>query len=507
MVWSLRDDPLKPAHCLFAGATGYGKSTRMEQEIHKIIQAGLGCAVFSPTPEMIDSILVRLSDEDLQRTYIVDPLNPHHAVGINILKLVKPAITDEDAVAFASTFLLDVIRDTFGEESLQVRGGGMLKEFLGLMLLGQKHLAESYLAWDPADEGLAYRDSLYGPARDMNPFYEAYIARNIDVLPVANRQSMLEASLNKLKPLFDFPGLTCTLLQPSPSLDLEKLIDQDAILLVDLSSMYLGADGTRILGGFLLAAIYQTAICLNGKKSRQGRCWQVFLDEFAEYCSERILLGLAQSRKLGLLFSLGCQDAETSERRFPHAWGTIVTNCTRKYVFKLTDERTRDSLISDLWGYNPKLKDSIGDWNQQRQIHAANLGALQRGQYFFQDGSLTESASPINGQAIQFLNARMENTAGEEGACVKLPPIRNTDRPVDEQAIILRDQLALLRSGQKPRSEVYRQICQIYVLAATESAQKAEQFSSKKRENRISGANGSNQETKPPLPGIGKEEG
>ncbi len=505
-IWSVEDEPISRDHTLHLGTTGYGKSTLIAQRFHKITKAGYGCAVFSPSPDLIDDMLARMDDKELERTWVVDPMNPNHSVGINLLQVVKPGITDEDAAAFTATFLLDVIRDTFGKEALQVRGGGILKEFLGLMLLGNKQLPECYVAWDPTDAGVGYRRALYDKARAINPFYEAYISAYIDAIPVRNRQEMLEASINKMKPLFDFPALTVTLLQPEPTLNLSQVIQKNQILLVDLSSVYLGNDGVRVLGGFLLAAIYQSAIELHFNSTNHNRYWPVFCDEFADYANDRILLGLAQARKIGLFFELACQDMDVVERILPKAWGTIMANCTKKHVFKLTDEQTANSVVSSLWGYNARIKDSVGPWNSQKEVHAANLGALGSGEYYYQNGKLTETSAKIDGEAVRYLKARLETTSGKESGGVVLPGLRDSRRSIQEQAATLRDQLAALRTNQRPRSHLYEEIRRIYHDAADawsiDDKQSTSKASNGSGQNGIS-SNGNSSSKGPttPLPG------
>lgn len=467
MLGSLRDTRVLPNHELYIGATGTAKTTRAEQQIHKIIGEGYGCAVFSPTRELIDSLLVRFSDETLAKTHLIEPTNPFFAVGINILEVHNPGLAEGDAIAFTSTFLLDTIRATFGEEALQVRSGSILKEFLGLLLSAGKHPAETYLAWDPGEDGLIYRQLLYPRSRDTNPFYEAYIARNIDALPRSSeRHAMLEASLNKMKVLFDFPALTMTLLHPDPPLNFRQIIDNDEILLVDLSSAYLGSDGVKILGGFLLSSLFMTAIRLGNLSSRDGKYWPCFCDEFHEYTTSRILLGLAVARKLGLFFSLICQDRNMINRVIPEAWNSIINNAACKYVFRCSDEETRDSLINELFGYNHSLASSIGSWEAQRQVHAANIGALQRGEYFFQDGTLFKQSGSVDGQMqMRFLEAHLERTSGN-GSKVLLPPLQDPSKSVEEESMRIRH-LLLARDAQSvPRQEVYKRITDIYKQAS-----------------------------------------
>ncbi|AGY57939.1 type IV secretory pathway, VirD4 component [Gloeobacter kilaueensis] len=470
MLQSLWNPHIVPSHGLFLGATGVGKTARAAQEAFKLIDMGYGLAFLSPTPEVIDDILVRLSPEALARTHLINPCNPDYAVGINILEVCNPGLCEEDAIAFTAGFLLDAIRDAFGPEALQARSGGILKEILGLMLTAGRHPAEAYLAWDPGDEGRTYRQSLYAQCNHGNPFYQAYLQRVIDALPTPrDRHAMLEASLNKIKLLFDHPAITCTLLHPQPSFDLQQIIDQNEILLVDLSSAYLGRDGVQILGGFLLSAIYMAALRLNALASRNDKFWPVFADEFHEYTTDTLMLGLAEARKLGVLFQLICQDKGIIERRMPETFDSILGNVDRLYVFRCSDERTRTAVVDQLFGYNPKWKDSIGDWKAQKECHAATIGALQRGEYFFQDKTLWEEVGTEEIK-LRYLKARLERTSGN-GTKVKLPLLREPERDIQQVAMQTRILLAARDAQGVYRREIYQRIRHLYQEASNQVQQ------------------------------------
>lgn len=463
---SLSNEPLESAHELYVGGTGSAKTTRALQQFLKIIGQGKGGCFMAPTRDALDMILMRLSSNELARTHIIDPCNPENVAGINILDAVnRSGLLPEDDIAFKSIYMLDGVRDAFGEDALQVRSGSILKELVGIMLGSNLHAATCFLLWDPEREGLNFRQKAYPKVRAINPFYEAYISRNIDPLEPHGRHQMLEASLNKMKVLFDTPALTCALLQPKPTLDLEKIISNNEILLIDLSTAYLGEDGMRILGSFLLSTIYMTAVGLHTKSSREKEFWPVFCDEFQEYFTSTILVGLAQARKLGLFFSLICQDSSRVEARFPGAWETILANTVRKYVFNVADESTLKTLVSHMFGYDPKWQAGVGNWSAQKELWSAMIPCLPTGHYYYQNCKMIEQTAAIDGQIFFARKSVLESTGNGKPDMpeIKEPTLEGLGKR--RQAIIARD-------SQKKRSDLYKEIMELYRAAVLEAADK-----------------------------------
>lgn len=124
------------------GATGTGKSAVILNLVLQDIKQGKGVAVLDPHSDLINSILVRLDEDDLEKVVLLDPLDETHVFGLNLYACADPT----NAVFVQGTYeqvehIFDVLWHEEGEDQFgpQVREGLLYSSYALIYNSGTEH--------------------------------------------------------------------------------------------------------------------------------------------------------------------------------------------------------------------------------------------------------------------------------------------------------------------------------------------------------------------------------
>ena len=260
-------------HMHVVGPTGAGKSTLILNLALQDVEAGRGLVVVDPVRgDLIRDLMVRIPRSQWDRVHLIDPTQRQRPVGLNVLewgdRLDHEVITDHLVTIFHRAFERfwgprtdDVLRAAL--LTLLHRSGATICE-VPVLLLHPKARADL----------IGRLDDPVG----LEPFWEEY-----ERLSEAQRLQMVGPVLNKLRAVLLRRTVRNILGQTRSTISLPEIMDHGGILLVSLPKGLLGEDTSRLMGSFVMARIWQTAMARADRPEAKRPDFGCYLDEFHNF--------------------------------------------------------------------------------------------------------------------------------------------------------------------------------------------------------------------------------
>ncbi|MEL6675626.1 MAG: type IV secretion system DNA-binding domain-containing protein [Bacteroidota bacterium] len=313
-------------HQHLIGATGTGKSTLL---INLILQNTLnesaGAIVLDPHGDLIEDIVCQIPKRLQDKVILIDPSDPDHAIGFNLLS----ATSEQEKIMVASDLaaIFKAQTSSWGDQMENVLQNA-IAAFLdsnrgGTLLDLRKFLLEP-----------EFRAKYINTITD--PLIRAYWT---DEFPKV-RASSISSLLSRLQ-LFLRPKPVRYMLMQKEGLDFNQIIDEGKTLLVKLSQGMLGTENSYLLGSLLLTKIYQTALSRQRLAKSERNPVFVYLDEFQNFITPTLEGILSGARKYGLGLILAHQSMDQLYRRDPAVANSVIANAGTRICFRVGEQDAR----------------------------------------------------------------------------------------------------------------------------------------------------------------------
>ncbi|WP_436644544.1 type IV secretory system conjugative DNA transfer family protein [Microbaculum sp. FT89] len=324
------DPERRSTHLHVIGGSGQGKSKFLEHLIRKDIVAGHGLCLIDPHGELCDDIIKFCADigaDKFRRIHLVDPSNPDWRFSFNPLA-VRPGEKPRDRVDNVIEALAQVWggEDSHATPAIRIT----LRAVLAALIYSHQTLAESFqlTGLDDPDGRLAY---MVSNIKDPNT---RELWRGFDIMKKrAPREFITEFGgiRRRLLELLDDPELTEMFGTPSSAIDFRRCMDEDEIVLVNLSARGIGADRARALGALIVRELFYVAKQRDTTHAK-AHPFYLYIDECGEYLTADVADLLAQTRKYGLHAILAHQWLEQLREQSPGIYAAVMA-IQNKVVF------------------------------------------------------------------------------------------------------------------------------------------------------------------------------
>jgi len=310
-------------HIHVLGPTGVGKSTLLLNLALDDIEAGRGVAVVDPKGDLVSTLLERIPRAHWDRVLLIDPSLREQPVGLNVLECDDPELHE-----VACDQLVTIFRKAY-ERFWGPRTDDILRAaVLTLLLRPGSSLCEVPLLLLQPEARKVFTSDLRDPI-GLGPFWNEY-----EQMAEGQRLQMVGPVLNKLRSVLLRRTVRNIMGQPRSTIDLASCMDHGGILLVSLAKGLLGEETSRLLGAFLVARIWQTAMARAARPQSLRSDFSLYLDEFQNYLhlpqSLEDVLVEARGYRLGLVLAnqhLGQLASATREALAANARTRVVFQC------------------------------------------------------------------------------------------------------------------------------------------------------------------------------------
>jgi hypothetical protein len=283
-------------HLHIVGPTGTGKSVLLSHLIEADIAAGRAVVVIEPKADLIANVLDRIPAERIDDVVLIDPADPTHAVGIDVLAGPDPELAADRFVHVVRSLW----KESWGPRTAQVLHAAALT----LARAGET-LTELPLLLSDGD----YRARLLRQHPDplgTGPFWAWF-----DNLSRGEHASVIGPSLNRLSAFVGRTAIRAVIGQQAPRFAIGDVFGgRPRIVLLNLARGLIGAESARLLGGLVLSQLWQATLARTGVPEAERRPVSMVVDEFHDYVTGLpVDFGdvLSRARGLGLALSVAHQ--------------------------------------------------------------------------------------------------------------------------------------------------------------------------------------------------------
>jgi hypothetical protein len=316
------DPESRRRHLYIVGATGAGKSTLLLNLIRSDMQAGRGLTVFDVHGDLAEAA-TNLVPRHRTNDVIVFDAAGDNVIPFNPLACTDPARVDQVASGVVSAF--KKLFDSWGprlENLLRyavfatVEQGGTLLDLLKLLT------------------DVTIRERMVGRIQDD-------VVRSFWINEFAgwNNQYRTEAVssvTNKIMPFLTNRHLRAITSGASKVvLNLRQVMDQEQILIINISRGRLGQDNATLLGSLLLTSLEQAAMTRAEIPEVDRRDHYLYLDEFQTLATPSTGIMLSESRKYRLCLALSHQ---LTQQLDDATWHSVLGNVGTMISFRVGSE-------------------------------------------------------------------------------------------------------------------------------------------------------------------------
>jgi hypothetical protein len=304
-------------HSLYVAPTGSGKTWLAAQVALADIEAGRGCLVIDPKRgSLISAILDRLPESAIGRTIVVDPTDETRPVPLPLL-----AHESGGGPELAADNLVALLRHRYRD--LGPRSSDILSSSLyALARVPDATLFDLLPLWTNAQ----FRASVVQRSAS-DPVLASFFGW-FDGLAATERNFVLAAPMNKIRPLLQRPVVRNVLAAPRSTFTVREAIAKGWTVLVNLPEGALGPEATELLGQVVLMRLW--AAVQSRSRADAKRPFFVTVDEAPRFVDQPTDLGdmLARSREYGVGVTLITQ----SLAQLPTALRDVALNSARTKV-------------------------------------------------------------------------------------------------------------------------------------------------------------------------------
>jgi type IV secretory pathway TraG/TraD family ATPase VirD4 len=308
-------------HVYVIGKTGLGKSTMLENMAVQDIANGEGLAFIDPHGKTAELLLNYVPEHRIKDVLYFAPFDLENPVSFNVLEDVGFDKRHLVVSGLMSTFK-KIWVDAWSARMEYILGNTLLAllETPGTTLLGVNRML--------ADK--EYRKMIVDNVKDpsVKSFWVDEFAKYTDRFAA----EATPAIQNKIGQFTSNPLIRNIIGQSKSSFDLRKMMDENKIIIINLSKGRVGEANANLLGSMFITKIYLAAMSradVSEKELQKLPNFYLYVDEFQSFANESFADILSEARKYKLNLTIAHQYIEQmSEEVRAAVFGNVGTMVT-----------------------------------------------------------------------------------------------------------------------------------------------------------------------------------
>jgi DNA helicase HerA-like ATPase len=269
-------------HTYLLGKTGTGKSTLIEIMIMQDIKSGRGCCLLDPHHDLVDRVVKNIPENRKKDLIYFNIPDPTLNLKYNPFKKVS-----KEKRSLVASGILDVFSKLW-DSAWGVKLEHILRHAI-LTLLDQPEasiadIPEILLNKDFRKEAMRHVKS-----ESVKKFWKREFKEytKYDLLPV----------MNKIGGMLVHPVIKRVLIENTEEVSLRKAMDEEKIVLVNLSKGHVGADVSHILGALFITSIASASFSRVDTEEDKRVPFMVYIDEFHNFTTLSLINMFSELRK------------------------------------------------------------------------------------------------------------------------------------------------------------------------------------------------------------------
>jgi hypothetical protein len=282
-------------HVYILGKSGMGKSTLLENLILQDIYSGQGVCFLDPLGDSADKILSHIPGFRQKDVIYFNPSDSQFPIGLNILE------KNGEPDFLVASKVMSVLKRLW-EGTWSARMEYILNNIL-LALLQTPNSTLLGVVKMLTDKG-----------------YRQYVVSNITNLVVKNfwekeyptfagkyETEAISPILNKVGQFFSSDLIRNVLGQEKSTINFRQIMDEQKILIVNLSKGKIGEDASGLLGGIIVTNFQLAAMSRVDTPEKDRKDFFLYVDEFQNFVNQSFATILSEARKYRLCLTIANQ--------------------------------------------------------------------------------------------------------------------------------------------------------------------------------------------------------
>ena len=305
-------------HMYVIGKTGMGKSTLLENMAVQDIQNGEGMAFIDPHGSAAETLLNYVPEHRVNDVVYFAPFDMANPISFNVM---------EDVGEDKRHLVVSGLMSTFKKIWVDAWSARMEYILTNALLALIEYPDTTLLSVNKLLADKAYRKKVVDYCTDpsVKAFWNEEFANYSDRMA----QDALPAIQNKVGQFTGNPLIRNIIGQPKSSFDLRKMMDEQKIIIMNLSKGLIGETNANLLGSMLTTRIYLAAMSradLPVEQMKQMPNFYFYVDEFQSFANATFANILSEARKYHLNLIIAHQYVEQMEEDVRNAvFGNVGT--------------------------------------------------------------------------------------------------------------------------------------------------------------------------------------
>lgn len=290
-------------HFYIIGQTGTGKTGLMKNMIAQDIKEGKGVCYIDPHGSDIEDILSIIPKERIEDVIYFDPANTDMPMGLNVLEY-DPLYPDQKT--FVVNELLGIFNKLF---DMKVAGGPMFEQYFRnatMLAIDDPKSMPTLIDISRVLSDKEFRDKKISAC--LNPVVKSFWR---DVAEKAGGEASLANIVPYITSKFDTfianDVMRPIIVQKSSSFNFRKIMDDEKILLINLSKGRLGNLNSSLLGLIIVGKILMSSLSRVNIPEKERKDFYLYIDEFQNVTTDSISTILSEARKYRLNLTVAHQ--------------------------------------------------------------------------------------------------------------------------------------------------------------------------------------------------------
>lgn len=283
-------------HMYVIGKTGMGKTTMMENMVLHDIYAGHGVGVVDPHGDFAEKIINYIPPKRINDVVYFNPADVDYPIGFNILEVKTEEQKHLICAGLMATFK-KIWPDVWSPRMEYILNNTLLAllDYPGSTLLGINRMLSDK----------KYRNKVVSKLKD--PVVKAFWQVEFASYSERYATEAVASVQNKIGQFLSASVIRNMVAQVKSTVDIREIMDNNKILIMNLSKGRIGEDNSRLLGGMLVTKIQLSAMERVDTPESERKDFFLYVDEFQNFATPSFANILSEARKYRLSLTMAHQ--------------------------------------------------------------------------------------------------------------------------------------------------------------------------------------------------------
>lgn len=276
-------------HVYVIGKTGMGKTTLLENMVMQDIASGAGLAYIDPHGDTAEKLIKAIPANRINDVVYFNPADTEFPIAFNILESVS-----EDKKHLVASGMMGVFKkiwpDVWSARMEYILSNALLAllDYPGSTMMGVNRMMSDK----------KYRQRVYEKIKD--PVVKGFWLEEFETWEDRFRKEAVAAIQNKVGQFLSSFLIRNIVGQTKSTINMRDIMDNNKILIVNLSKGRIGEDAMRLLGGMIVTKIQLAAMERVDMPEEERKNFYLTVDEFQNFVTESFANILSEARKYRL---------------------------------------------------------------------------------------------------------------------------------------------------------------------------------------------------------------